>query len=221
MNDKKWWLPWGSALCIGCALVLGSSAAYTAGPEDTYKEAMASYKNDDWVAAVNLLRKTAEANYVPGMFMLAYLLDQAEENKEALTWYKKAADMKSAEAALGLGKMLRNPEEVEKPDPAAAAKWIQNSAEWGYPQGMLVWSRLLSNGELGVPKDQAKAVEWLNKAAEQGYTPAMSELSLAYRDGKLGLTADPKQAAAWNTRMKETAAKQESEAKAAAEKNKP
>lgn len=107
--------------------------------------------------------------------------------KEAVEWYRKAADQGNADAQLALGNLLIGGKGVPK-DSVEAAKWFLAAAEQGKPAAQLQVARMHLSG-LGVPKSQVEACMWGKLAAEKGdknaklfltfLTPKMTERQIA------------------------------------------
>lgn len=150
-----------SGLLIGLALAVPSVwAGYDAGAKaylsKDYKRAMREFKTDggpasqyvlgimhfkgegvetDKVAAVKLLRASAERGYLKAQYSLAVIYDKgdgvAQDQPEAAKWYRKAAEQGHAQSQFSLGLMYTNGEGVEK-DRAEAVKWLRKAAGQGH-----------------------------------------------------------------------------------------
>ena len=173
-----------------------------ADPKADYEAGNKAYHRDDWVSAIDYLTSSAKADYLPAMVMLAYIMDKAEENETALSWYKKAADAGSPAGALGLGQMLASGEGGVKNEKDAFT-WISKAADANHPPAMTAMGHMFANGEMGMEIDNEKALAWFQKAADKKHTPAMFEIYHAYREGGLGLKKDPKKAAEVNSAIQD------------------
>jgi len=107
----------------------------------------------------------AEAQY---SLANSYAMGQgvAQDNVEAVKWYRKAAEQGHVEAQLILGRMYFNGDGVPE-DAVETVKWVRKAAEQGYAKAQIVLANMYDIGQ-GVPKDYVAAYMWLNLAAAQG-----------------------------------------------------
>ncbi|MGO9021367.1 MAG: CHAT domain-containing protein [Syntrophobacteraceae bacterium] len=101
---------------------------------------------------------------------------EAENDAEALKWFRKAADQGNAEGQYWLGCMYFEGRGVPH-DAAEAAKWFRKAAVQGQPDAEYILGTMFLLGN-GVPEDDAEALKWLTKAAEQGEANAIRLLDL-------------------------------------------
>ena len=96
------------------------------------------------------------------------------DDKEAVKWYRKAAEQDYAPAQYNLGVMYATGRGVAKDD-VEAVKWYRKAAEQGVAlaQANLGW--MYASGR-GVAEDDAEAVKWYRKAAAQGDAKAKAAL---------------------------------------------
>jgi hypothetical protein len=94
----------------------------------------------------------------------------AKSDKEAVNWYRKAADKGQVYAMLNLGWMYANGRGVARDD-SEAVKWCRKAADLGEPVAMYNLGLMYDNG-LGVKKDRAEALKWYKKAAALGHEDA-------------------------------------------------
>ena len=119
-----------------------------------------------------------------------------DDQAEAASWYRKAAEQGHAEAQHNLGIFYSTGIGV-KEDLVQAASWYRKAAEQGFAKAQLKLGFLYSNG-LGVPKDFVQATSWYRKSAEQGDAEAQYNLGLSYAKGE-GVPKDEIEAYAyWN-----------------------
>lgn len=93
-------------------------------------------------------------------------LGVAEDQAEAVKWYRKAAEQGNILAQFELGNCYTNGQGIKKND-IEAVKWYRKAAERGNLQAIKSLSIHYSKG-LGVEKDKAESMKWSRKAAEQG-----------------------------------------------------
>ena len=122
----------------------------------------------------------AQAQYTRGV-MYANGVGVAEDDTEAVRWYRLAAEQGNARAQSSLGWMYANGEGVPEDD-AEAARWYRLAAEQGDYSAQGNLARLYAIGE-GVPEDDVEAVRWYRLAAEQGGATAQFNLGLMYANG--------------------------------------
>jgi TPR repeat protein len=101
----------------------------------------------------------------------------AQNNVEAVKWFRRAAESGHAEAEYNLGLMLMNGQGVTK-DSAEALKWYRRSAEQGYVLAQNNLGLMLAQGQ-GVAPDIYQAYIWLSLAASQDSSYSQSRDYLA------------------------------------------
>jgi len=117
-----------------------------------------------------------------------------KDYREAVRWYRKAAEQGYAKAQFNLGDMLYQGKGAAQ-DYVEAINWIQKAADQGNARAENALGYLYSSGE-GVPQDDKQAVACYRKAAEQGYPLAKQALGSMYFYGE-GVQQDDGQAVAW------------------------
>jgi TPR repeat protein len=188
---------------VALLLVWHACVAWAA-PEDDYRAGAEAYRGGDVVQAMARLKASADAGYAPAQSLLAYILNQAEFNDEAVAYYRKAAAQGDAEGEFGLGSMYAAGEGVKR-DPAEARKWITRAAERGHVSAIRLLALAYIKGELGIDEAErgsADALRWVRRAADSGDVPAMEQLALAYRTGAYGLVVDLKQAEEFGAKVR-------------------
>ena len=89
-----------------------------------------------------------------------------EDDKEAVKWYRKAAEQGLVGAQYNLGQMYYKGEGAPK-DFKEAVKWYRKAAEQGGVYAQVSLGYMYVNGE-GVPEDLVTAYAWWNIAAANG-----------------------------------------------------
>jgi len=142
----------------------------------------------------------ADAQYYLGV-MYAKGDGVAEDDAEAVKWYRKAAEQGHDGAQYNLGLMYANGEGVPE-NAAEAMKWYRKAAEQGNARAQNNLGVMYKRG-VGVPEDDfwgwendTEAVKWYRKAAEQGNATAQSNLGVMYENGE-GVPKDDVVAYAW------------------------
>jgi TPR repeat protein len=128
------------------------------------------------------------------------------DKKEALIWYRKAADQGYALAKTRVGYCFEYGQGVAK-DEVEAVKWYRQAAEQGETGAMRKMGLCLKNG-IGVAKDEVESVKWFRKlseltvnvdrkAAEAGSAHAQYQMGIYYLNGGLSGTKDYVEAVKW------------------------
>jgi TPR repeat protein len=93
-----------------------------------------------------------------------------QDFKQAVAWYRKAAEQGTAEAQHALGSMYYKGKGVQQ-DFKQAAAWYRKAAEQGDAAAQYNLGYMYRNGQ-GVQQDPKQAAAWYRKAADQGHTMA-------------------------------------------------
>ena len=118
----------------------------------------------------------------------------AQDEAEAVRWYRLAADQGEVVAQINLGLMYADGRGVPEDD-AEAVKWLQLAAEQGEVVAQFNLGLMYDNGR-GVPENDAEAARWYLLAAEQGDAAAQATLGLMYADGR-SMVRDEAEAVRW------------------------
>lgn len=121
----------------------------------------------------------------------------ATDPASALTHFKRAARLGSADGAYRVGMAYLTGQGVEQ-DPAQAATWFQPAVEAGHAAASYQLGKLYINGR-GVSTDKPWGARLLGMAASRGYPEAMLELAVCYHAG-IGVPKDPGMAWYWSDR---------------------
>lgn len=167
-----------------------------AGVDEDFALGNTAYQGGDFVSALPLLRKAADAGHAQAQAVLASILDISGADEEAVAYYRKSAAAGNLDGIYGLATMLAAGEGVKKDVPEARALFVR-AAEGGHKQSVIVVAQAYIRGELEIASEQRngkEALKWINMAADQGFVPALEALGQAYRTGSYGLAVDPKNA---------------------------
>lgn len=143
---------------------------------DILEEAKQAYNYGNYNKAMTLFKKisnNAEAALLIGS-MYEFGEGVAQNDAEAVRWYRKGAEQGNARAQCNLGYMYENGKGVAR-DYAEALKWYRKSAEQGYAYAQDRLGIMYEFGE-GVAQDYSEAVRWYRKSAEQGINHAKKAL---------------------------------------------
>jgi TPR repeat protein len=108
----------------------------------------------------------------------------AQDKKEAVRWYRKAAVNGNAIAQGNLGTCYFIGSGVEQ-DKREAVKWFTKSAEQGFSVMQFMLGTCYETGE-GVGKDMNEAVKWYTKAKENGIDEAVQRMRRIMEDQSNG-----------------------------------
>ena len=89
-----------------------------------------------------------------------------EDYKEAVYWYKKAADQGDTKAQLNLAVMFKYGTGVSE-DFSQAVFWYKKAAEQGDTKAQLNLAEMYASGD-GVPENFVLAYKWANLASARG-----------------------------------------------------
>jgi TPR repeat protein len=121
----------------------------------------------------------------------------AQDNGQAVSWYRKAADAGYSEAMYRLGVSYEYGLVGLAKDDGQALSWYRKAAGAGYSTAMYLLGRKYEDGQLGLAKDDGQALNWHRKAADAGSAASTYRIGLAYNNGQLGLAKDVGQAITW------------------------
>ena len=105
-----------------------------------------------------------------------------KNDKEAVKWFRKAADQGHAESQNNLGVRYYKGEGVEK-DYVKAAEWFRKAAEQGDARAQFMLGLMYDLGD-GVSKDEVESYAWLLLAKANGEEFASQVISI--RRGSYG-----------------------------------
>ncbi|HZP86016.1 MAG TPA: hypothetical protein VFB54_04290 [Burkholderiales bacterium] len=189
------------AALVGSVLALACAPAHADRTAD-FARAQKLVQEGDVVRALPLLRRMADEGYAPAQARLADLLDKAEENEAAVSYYRKAAEQGDADGLFGLASMYASGEGVAQNMPEAF-RLLRLAAEKSHTPAIHALARgyIAAHPALAADKNAAaEALRWNSLAAESGFVPAMDALARAYRSGEWGAKTDAGQAEAWERR---------------------
>ena len=194
------WGKQGASIALGLLL----AASVWAGPTEDFASGRSAYETGDVRTAISFLRKSADQGHAPSQALLAQILDQAEQNEEAVKYFRLAADQGNADGYYGLATMYASGEGVKR-DLAAARGWMVKAADAGHTQAVQAVAIAYLNGGLGVSdaeRASPDALQWIQKAAAIDSLPAVDRLAVAYRKGDYALPVDVKKAEEYEARSR-------------------
>lgn len=136
-----------------------------ASPQEDTEQAVKEFNRGDLVVSMALWRKAAAEGYAPAQVWLGDILDKAEEDEEAVTWYRKAAEQGDAAGELGLGVMYAKGEGVPH-DLTKAHGYVLKAAEQKHVPALVMMTDSYRNGGLGLTADPLQADAWEARLVE-------------------------------------------------------
>lgn len=156
-----------------------------------YGEALDNFKNAIKTGAAYSDR-LIDCNTVGHMYQYGEGIEKDEI--EAVSWYRRAAELGYAEAQYNLGFMYYYGKGV-KQDLGVALKWFSLSAEQGNKEAMLDIAYMYKLGK-GVSVDNVEAFKWYRRLAELDDPVAQYNLGNMYKNG-VGVDCNLQEAARW------------------------
>lgn len=188
---------------VASLLMLGMLGGARAGIDEDYAAGMLSYQRADFATAIPVLRRAADAGHAQAQALLASILDAADQDDEAVAYYRKAAAVGNLDGIFGLGTMFAAGEGVAK-NVVEARKLYIRAAEAGHKPAIAALAAGYIHGDLGIPEGDRKgpeALKWIMQAAEDGFVTAIEVLEGAYRAGGYGLTVNIAKADEYRKRL--------------------
>jgi TPR repeat protein len=180
-------------LLAGTVLAAVSAALASA----NCKPGLDAYSHKDYAAALaqfKAIEKEPCAEYALGV-MSEKGNGVPQDYKEAIRWYRMAADQGYALAQFNLGVLYANGFGTAQ-DFKEALKWYTMAADQGLAIAEYNIGVLHAQGR-GVPSSSAEAAKWWLRSAEHGDADAQYSLGYLYEFGGEGFAADPSQAYFW------------------------
>ncbi len=174
--------------------------AIAADPRVDGEQGIIEYRKGNLIEGMALLQKSASSGYAPAQTTLAFILDAAEADEEAVHWYRKAAENNDPAGLFGLGGMIAKGEGIRK-NPPMAGQLIEKAARLGHVPAMRTYAHALEHGQLGFEPRHEAAARWYLEAARLDDATSIKRLERAYTLGQLGLPVDLEQAESWKHRL--------------------
>ena len=155
-----------------------------------------AYRQGDVRAAIAKLRPLADAGNAVAQALLGEILDRAERDDEAITYFRKSAEQGNADGAYGLASMLSVGEGGTK-DPVAARSWFEKAAVAGHEGAVKGLASAYIGGGLDLTTEARQspdALRWIKLAVDLNFVPALDRMAKANRLGEFGLPVDVKAA---------------------------
>lgn len=179
------------AVSIAIVTVSGVLAQTVDAVQD-YKEGHEKWISGDLIGALPLLKKSADAGHAPAQALYGYLLDEADNDVEAVDYYRRAADQGNPDGALGLAGLYLSGDGGLDKDQLAARELLEKAASTGHVPAIISLSHyyVIGAGVSESEKTPELALKWIQKAADNNDIPSLKRLETANREGGLGLPVD-------------------------------
>jgi TPR repeat protein len=196
-----------AALHIGGLFALALIGPASPGP---LEDGEAAYRAGDFAVAMELFRPLAEDGEAKAQFHLGrmYALGQgvAPDSKEAIGWYRKAAEQGNADAEYVLAVMVEDNAAASPRDAAEARAWLRQAAEQGGFNAQFRLGMAYAKGDLGLPRNDVLARMRLSLAALRAENAYVRDLVAKERD-KVSMRMTPAEIAEAQRRTIEWKAK--------------
>jgi TPR repeat protein len=147
---------------------------------------IAAYNRGDYATALEQLKPLAQLGNAEAQVYLGemyyYGKGVAQDDTQAVYWYRQAAQQRHANGQYNLGWMYRKGKGVAQND-TQAVYWYRQAAKQGHAKGQTNLGFMYEKGK-GVAQNDNQAIHWYRQAAKQGYAVGQKNLGDMYSDGK-------------------------------------
>ncbi len=145
--------------------------------------------NSDEFRAVVAEMGVGAASYTVAQIYFNGYLDVPKNERQALLWFRRAADAGYAPAMTDIGASTPMATAACRKTEAQALNWLRKAADLGDGRAMtgIGW---MYEGGLGGSIDDRQAVNWYRKAAATGFSATMKYRRPAYASGGASLPED-------------------------------
>jgi len=127
------------------------------------------------------LHFAATSGNTDAMYTLGLINSMEKKHKQALSWYKKTANLGNTDAMYILGFINGIKKEYKQ-----SQAWYEKAAKLGDKESQYQLANIYRYGNSEIKKDIAKAKEWYKKASALGHSESANELGLLSKDdGKI------------------------------------
>lgn len=134
----------------------------------------------------------AQSQWALGVCYQEGIEGAAQDDKQAVLWFRKAAEQGYAKAQYSLGMCYEDGKGVAR-DGSEAVQWYVKAAVQGHVDAQTWLGFIYLDGSLGQPQVPEAAAAWFEMAGEQGDNIAQLCLGELYYEGK-GVACDYKKA---------------------------
>lgn len=189
----------GVVLALCAAIAYGTYNYF--GNEPRLKRGISYYEGRKYQTAYKMLLPLAKKGYARAQLIVGDCLANGQgvfmDTKEAIKWYRLAADQGLPKAQHRMFVCCRDGNGIER-NQENAAKWCRKAAEAGFEESMFDMGMLYVTGT-GVEQNAKSALKWFRKGAECGYAMALYKLGQCYKLG-YGVAKDEDEAAKWQNK---------------------
>lgn len=146
-----------------------------AGPAEDYADGQKAFQSGDLPRAMQLFERASAAGHSGAQAMLGWILDGAEENARAVSFYRQSAAKGDPDGQYGLATMYLKGEGVARNN-AEAVSLLTRAAEQGHADSAALLGNAYLDGQLGLEKDPELGRTWLERAAAAGDASARQQL---------------------------------------------
>ena len=152
-----------------------------------YDEGMKLFNEKKYKEALPLLLSAAEAKHPDAVLQVAYIYEKGlgmwfSDNKKALQWYWKAAELNDPDAAIKIANAIYNGDYEAKA--TQMLDFYLLAVKNNNPEVTYKVALIYKNGFRDINPDDAKALQYLQKAARLGLPEAMYDLGIRYEKGQ-------------------------------------
>lgn len=172
--------------------------------ETYYRKGQVDWDAGEPIAAMPNLKKAADAGHSVAQYLFGYLLDAADDDEQAVAYYRKAADQGNLDALYSLASFMTSGDGGVKVDLKEARALFAKAGEKKHVPSLSVLVMSYANGGLGLTDAERKgesAWYWYRKGAEADLVPATEKVYEAYRDGLYGVPKNPAEAERWRLKL--------------------
>lgn len=186
------------SLCLPCALGNAQSAELAQNASQLFEKGMNALQGSSATRsipnAVDYFHRSADLGFAPAQVVMGYFYDTGHavtaDPREALEWYKKAAQQDDPLAQWLVGRMIYA-DLVPPRDLNEAQKWLEKSSSHGDPFAEYLLGRIALERS-----DYARSANRFRQAGEQGLPQAQRALAQLLQSGQ-GVPQDYFEAYVW------------------------
>ena len=133
-----------------------------------FQDGIEAYNSGNYLYAFDEFRELALNGDAASQYRLGVMYDRGEgvtkDEKEAASWYIKAASQDDTRAQFAVAEMYSQGRGVQQDD-KMAVKWYLEAAGHGFPKAQFNVGLIYAKG-MGVPQDLVQAYKWLSLAGD-------------------------------------------------------
>lgn len=167
--------------------------------QDMFDEAAEDYNRGDYKLAFQKLQFLADQGDAEVQLTLGYMYRDgkgvAQDDPDAVEWFRKAAKQGHAQAQFELGEFYYVGSRKIPQDYYEAVDWYRKAAAQGLAKAQLMLGGAYTLGK-GVQRNDREGEKWIRRAAEQGHGAAQLSLGAIYEEGR-GVPQDKHESLKW------------------------